>query len=171
MGGKLPLDPAALGRDVAQMLARPSVVAMLLFAASCNNDVPRNDAAHTRRLWVCLRSTPSGQFLADIEAILKVADLNPSRGRAVDDHGHVNNIIQGESPHTNVWVMNWSINNESAPEPVVPDPNTFYVAVSPTDAQFRATSDKTFESLRSRLAGAGYRITLSEDGCRKQANL
>jgi hypothetical protein len=107
--------------------------------------------------------------LADIEKILRALGLSESRGRAVDEHGQVNNVIQATTSKTNVWVQNWSIYNESASEPLVPDPNEFYVAVSPTVAQFKATSDGTFETLRSRIAQGGYRIVKSEDGCRAES--
>jgi hypothetical protein len=104
-------------------------------------------------------------FLASMQNILGEMGFRPNRGRAVDDNGRVNNVIEANSLRVNVWVQNSSIYDERAQEPLVPDPNKFYVAVAPRVSLFAKLSDATFKDIRMRVISLGYRTVESEYSC------
>jgi hypothetical protein len=117
-------------------------------------------------MYICLPSGSSEQFLVFLESTLGKMGHPASRGRAVDDHHRVDNVLESNTVLTNVWVQNGTVYNERAADPVVPNPNEFYIAVSPRIPFFRADADSVFRQLRARLLNAGYRIASNEEDCK-----
>jgi hypothetical protein len=141
------------------------IVAVVLLT-SCMESEPSTE------LRVCVDSTTASAFTERLGGLLKRYGFTVARGRAVDEHGNSNFVLEAKHGNVRVWAQNAPLNPPSEVSNVENyspglgiDPNEYFVSVQARLPVLPTKAKTVFARLRSDLLTLGYREASGSGEC------
>ena len=123
-------------------------------------------------MYICVKGPRSSSFTAALGIILQRRGFKTAIGRAVDEAGRTNRVLEASRGLVRVWAQN----SPAEPPAQVADGNSYspglsvnpaeyYVTVQPRFPFLKSGVRRTFEEIRRELRNAGYRVSRVEGDC------
>jgi hypothetical protein len=142
------------------------IVAVALLT-SCMESEPSTE------LRICVNPETASVFTERLGGVLTRYGFTVARGRAVDEHGNSNFVLEAKHGNVRVWVQNAPLNppsDVSNAENYSPglgiDPNEYFVSVQARFPVLPTKARAVFARLRSDLLKLGYREAMGSGECK-----
>ena len=120
-------------------------------------------------MYVCTDPAHSGAFTEQLATMLRAASLDPQLGRAVDDRGGTNFVLEAKKHFVRVWAQNQPVS------PPLEGRKDGYVGVSVDRNQYIVSVQSwlpvlqspkpLYDRLRTQLTHAGFQVHDEPDRC------
>lgn len=151
--------PKLISRDASMRMTKRCIFVILMFLqASCTQSDP------AMKMYFCVNPKTSTEFTSELATILRRHGFDPAQGKAVDEYGHTNFVLEADARFVRIWAQNAPVdpprevpNLQNYAAGLSVDPNQYVISVQARIPFVRSRARRTFESLRDELRRSGFR--------------